>query len=354
MSAGALAALPLMTRARLARLVACGDPHDTFRAVVNGERPLAGVDGHVWEAWESCAGLDELIEERCAGAAVWVTWRGARDYPSQLLGDPDAPAVLFCRGNAAALDARRVGIVGTRRCTAAGAHLARRLGADLALNGVAVVSGLARGIDVNAHRGALSVDGAAPVGVVASGPDVTYPPEHSREWSDVSERGLLLSEWPPGTEPDRHRFPLRNRILAALSEVLVVVESRARGGSMITVTEAARRGATVMAVPGAPTLAVAEGTNNLLKDGCAPVTDVDDVLVALGLDNSRTVRQVDTRPVPTREEETVLAVLHGVPRTVEEVVVACGVDAFGAGRLLGSLEAKGRARHTNGWWEALR
>ena len=89
MSAGALAALPLMTRARLSRLVACGDPHLTFRAVVNGERPLAGVDEHVWEAWESCAGLDEVIEERCADAAVRVTWRGACDYPGQLLGDPD-------------------------------------------------------------------------------------------------------------------------------------------------------------------------------------------------------------------------------------------------------------------------
>ncbi|MGA1362269.1 MAG: DNA-processing protein DprA [Ilumatobacteraceae bacterium] len=353
MSAAALAAMPLMTRGRLSRLVALGDPAVTFRAVLAGERPLAGVEDHVWEAWESCAGLDGQTEERCIEAGVWVTWRGDSRYPGQLRDDPAAPAVVFCSGDAAALAVRRVGIVGTRRCTAAGAHIARRLGADLSLNGVAVVSGLARGIDVHAHRGALGVEGAAPVAVVASGPDTVYPPEHSPEWSQIAERGLLLSEWPPGTEPDRHRFPLRNRILAALSEVLVVVESRARGGSMITVTEAARRGATVMAVPGSPSLEVCEGTNNLLKDGCAPVTEVDDVLVALGLDNSRTLRHVDTRPAASPAEAAVLTALGGMPRTVDEIVITCALDAYRAGVLLGSLEAKGRARHTNGWWEAL-
>ena len=353
MSAAALASMPLMTRGRLARLVALGDPCVTFRAVVAGERPLAGVENHVWEAWESCAGLDEQTEERCHDAGVWFTWRGEARYPQQLHGDPAAPAVVFCAGDARALAVRRVGIVGTRRCTAAGAHFARRLGADLALNGVAVVSGLARGIDVHAHRGALGAGGAAPVAVVASGPDTVYPPEHASEWAGIAGRGLLLSEWPPGTQPDRHRFPLRNRILAALSEVLVVVESRARGGSMITVTEAARRGATVMAVPGSPSLEVCEGTNNLLKDGCAPVTDVDDVLVALGLDNSRTLRHVDTRPAASAAEAGVLDALGGMPRTVDEIVTVCALDAYRAGVLLGSLEAKGRARHTNGWWEAL-
>jgi DNA processing protein len=268
------------------------------------------------------------------------------------IGDPSAPAVLFGKGDPRVLGARRAGIIGTRRCTGAGAHFARRLGTDLALNGIAVVSGLARGIDVQAHRGSLDV-GGTPIAVVASGLDTVYPPEHVREWETVANRGVLLSEWPPGTPPDRHRFPLRNRILAALCEVLVVVESRARGGSMITVTEAARRGATVMAVPGAPGAAVSEGTNNLLKDGCAPVTDVDDVLVALGLNTARTQRHVDLRARPTQDEQQVLDVLGNEPRTVDQVVIACGIDAFRAGVLLGALEAKGRASHWNGWWEAL-
>lgn len=352
MSAAALAALPLQTRTRLARLIAVGDPADTFRSILHGYRPITGVDERVWSAWRACRGLDALMHERCEEAGAWVTWTGHPLHPRALLDDPAAPAVLFGRGNPGVLHARRAGIIGTRRCTAGGAHFARMLGADLALNDVAVVSGLARGIDVHAHRGALSA-GGAPVAVVASGVDIVYPPEHAREWEAVAEHGVLLSEWPPGTPPDRHRFPLRNRILAALCEVLVVVESRARGGSMITVVEAARRGATVMAVPGAPAKAVCEGTNNLLKDGCPPVTDVEDVLVALGLNTSRTLRHVDLRVAPTPQERDVLVALGDVPRTVDQVVLACNIDVFRAGVLLGSLEAKGRAVHANGWWEAL-
>lgn len=352
MSAAALAALPLQTRARLARLVALGDPADTFRDIVGGARPLEGIEDRVWRAWRASKGLDDVMHRRCDDAGVWVKWKGSEGYPAVLADDPAAPAVLFGTGDPEVLHRRRVGIIGTRRCTAAGAHLARRLGADLSLNNVSVVSGLARGIDVHAHRGALGA-GGTPVAVVASGTDSVYPPEHGREWQEVARTGLLLSEWPPGTPPDRHRFPLRNRILAALCEVLVVVESRAGGGSMITVAEAARRGVTVMAVPGAPGLAVAEGTNNLLKDGCPPVTEVDDVMVALGLDTSRTVRHVDLRPVPTAHEACVLRALGNQPRTVDHVVLECNIDAFRAGVLLGSLEAKGRARHVNGWWEAL-
>ena len=168
---------------------------------------------------------------------------GATGYPAVLADDLSPPPVLFARGDVAALDGRRVTIVGTRSATAAGREVAAELGAGLAQAGVRVVSGLARGIDGWAHRGALSaVGGGPPVGVVASGLDVVYPPEHRPLWDEVVERGVLLSEVPPGTTPHALRFPLRNRILAALGEVVVVVESKRKGGSLITVEEALLRG----------------------------------------------------------------------------------------------------------------
>ena len=166
-------------------------------------------------------------------------------------------------------------------------------------------------------------------------------------------RGFLLSEEPPGAVPEVHKFPQRNRILAALAEVLVVVESRHRGGSMSTVREAVRRGRTVMAVPGSPHVAVCDGTNELLKDGCAPVTCAEDVLVAISLEDRGAVRVPDLRERPTVAEENVLRVLAGRPRTTDEVVLSTGLDAFEVGVMLGRLEMKGWAAEANGWWEAL-
>ena len=135
-----------------------------------------------------------------------------------------------------------------------------------------MVSGLAKGIDGAAHRGVMRVDGTRAVAVVANGPDSPYPRQHRELWHDVATSGLLISEWPPGTEPEKFRFPMRNRIIAALSEVLVVVESRERGGSLTTAREALERGVDVMAVPGSVNNRAAAGTNQLIRDGASPVT----------------------------------------------------------------------------------
>ena len=182
-------------------------------------------------------------------------------------------------------------------------------GAELATAGAVVVSGLAKGIDGAAHRGALRAPSGGPrtVGVVANGLDCAYPREHAALWRAVADDGLLLSEWPPGTAPEKFRFPLRNRVLAALSEVLVVVESRERGGSLTTAREALERSIEVMAVPGAVHNRAAAGTNQLIRDGAQPVTDPSDVLLALGLDHRRAGRRAfDPRPLPRGVEATVL------------------------------------------------
>lgn len=349
----ALAALPRRSPARLRRLLAAGDPVEVLAALVDGTGRIPGVDPEVWHLWHrDVARLADEVPARCVEAGVRVVAHGDPGYPVALLGDPWAPPVLFVRGDLAALNRRRVGIVGTRHATHTGRHFARTLGEDLARGGICVVSGLARGIDVEAHVGVLA-GGAPPVAVVASGCDVPYPPEHRRIWDEVARTGALVSEAPPGTQPTARMFPQRNRILAGLSEVVVVVESRARGGSMITVREAAKRDIPVMAVPGSTASAASEGTNLLLADGCAPVTDARDVLVALGLDTSRVATRVETRPAPDGAAPVILAALRGAPRTVDEIVLATGITPLEVAVTLGRLEAHGWAAHSDGWWESL-
>ena len=221
--------------------------------------------------------------------------------------------------------ATRVAIVGTRRCTGAGAGFARELGRELTEAGVAVVSGLALGIDGASHRGVLDA-GGRPIGVVGSGLDVVYPSRHRDLWQRVADDGVLLSEAPLGARPAAWRFPARNRIIAGLADLVVVVESHAAGGSMHTVREAADRDIEVMAVPGSVRCPSAAGTNQLLADGCAPVRDVTDVLVALGLSRrlpSRRRRPQGRRPI--RRGKQVLAAFDWEPATLEHLAVRSGL-----------------------------
>lgn len=367
--AAALASLSGVGPARLRTLVVSLGAHDAWRTV-RGELPardhIAALlhDGDLGRLWRREATLELL--ERTATALhagkMQALLINDPEYPSVLRGDHAAPVVLFARGNLAVCATRRVGIIGTRAASAAGRHFARRLGTQLAAAGVAVVSGLARGIDAAAHRGVLELTDTAPtdtsspgapIGVVASGLDVVYPREHSALWHDVASRGVLLSESPPGCKPDAFRFPLRNRMLAALSEVLVVVESRVGGGSMITVDEAAKRSITVMAVPGSPHVATSEGANLLLAQGCAPVCSVDDILVALGLDHRRTQVVSDPRPKPTAADRRVVDTLLTRPLTFDDLVASLEARAIDVALSLGRLEAGGWVTCTAGWWEAL-
>ncbi len=353
-AAAAIAGLPGMTPARLRRLLAAGEPAHVAAAIAMGSTVAPGIDPFHWATWRvTMPRLLVEMPERCRRAGVTVSTRGDESYPLPLRGDPAAPAVLFVRGDVSALSHRRVGIVGTRSATRAGRAFARDLGARLADAGVSVVSGLARGIDVESHDGALGACGAPPVAVVASGCDVVYPREHAAIWERVCATGAVVSEVPPGTRPVAAGFPRRNRILAALSEVLVVVESRATGGSMITVAEAAKRDVCVMAVPGFPGAPASEGTNALIADGCAPVTGVDDVLTALGLDTRRVAGWFDARRRPTVDEADLLAVFDRRPRTVDELALATGATVLDVAVMLGRLETAGWVASSDGWWEAL-
>lgn len=352
-----LAGLRGMGPVRLRQLLCHHDPVEAVAVLAGRCRPhpsvarmLEGGLGERWRAEVAVADPDE-IGERCASLGIGVVPYGAPSYPAILLDDPSPPAVLFVRGDLSVLERRRVAVVGTRNATRLGLATATALGAGLARAGVAVVSGLARGIDGAVHRGAVDA-GGAPVAVIGNGPDRVYPRQHQHLWDEVIECGLLLSEWPPGTGPDAFRFPMRNRIIAALAEVLVVVESRERGGSLLTVDEATERSVTVMAVPGSPRSRSSAGTNRLLCEGAAPVTCTDDVLVALGLDTRRCGDgRVGTRPAPTGTEGRVLEACRGGPRTLDELVGLLDRPVVEIAMALARLERSGRLVETRGWFE---
>jgi len=259
--------------------------------------------------------------------------------------------VLFSIGCMEALDRPRVGMVGTRRSTGYGRDVARELGRDLAQAGVAVVSGLAAGIDGASHEGALAAAGGPPVAVVGSGLDVAYPRHHRALWRRVAEAGVVLSEAPLGARPEPWRFPARNRIIAALSQVLVVVESHAAGGSFHTVRAAAERGVPVMAVPGPVRSPASAGTNHLLSEGCAPACEAADVVVALSLETSGAPVRTERRPAPSPEDASVLEAVGWETTTTEQVLVRTGLTPSRLALALTHLEADGWVRNLGGWWE---
>ncbi len=358
-----LAGFDQMGPVRLRQLLAHHPPDEAFAVLARRQQPhpiverlVAGRLGDAWAVAAAAASPGE-VWRRCRAAGVAVLVYGSDRFPAVLLHDPSPPAVLFVRGDLDALERRRAAVIGTRNATRGGLETATALGADLAAAGVAVVSGLARGIDGAAHRGALAAtdptDGE-PVAVVGNGPDRAYPRQHAELWEAVVRRGVLLSEWPPGVGPDAFRFPMRNRILAALSEVVVVVESRETGGSLLTVREAEERSVTVMAVPGSPRSRASAGTNRLLCDGVAPVTCSDDVLVALGLDTRRCrPAAFDPRPVPRGHEAQVLARCRRGACTLDEIVTSLGLTVADAAMALARLERAGRVVESAGWFEVL-
>ncbi len=360
--AAALAAFPHMSIHRLGALLRHHPPREAY-SVATGEQRSVGLiervlaDCDVRAAWQR-AGRSALLGdmwERCSRLGVRVLLHGAPDYPIQLLDDLLPPPVVFAQGDLGLLDGRRAAIIGTRNATAAGRDTASTLGRQLADAGVHVVSGLARGIDSSAHVGALRTTGEGrPIAVVASGHDVVYPREHCALWASVAERGLLLSEAAPGTSPEAYRFPLRNRIIAALSEVVVVVESREQGGSLITVNEAIERNVPLMAVPGGVHNRAATGTNQLIRDGAGVVVDVTDVLVALAMDHRRSSSApADPRPRPRGADLDVYETCAGQPRTIDGLALACSLSLVDAAMSVARLEHSGWIQQSDGWFEAV-
>jgi len=342
--AAALAEMDGVPASRLVAMLRLDPPSAVF-AQLASERLLALPDDRdVGERWD-----------RCVDSAIDVTWVGDDRYPTALANDVAPPPVLFFQGDLDVLSGRRAAVVGTRNATAAGRAAAFGFGADLASSGVHVISGLARGIDACAHRGALSdaaFDGR-PIAVVGSGLDVVYPREHHNLWTQVAESGVLLSEYPPGSEPLPYHFPMRNRIVAALAEALVVVESRHRGGSLITVDEALLRGVHVLAVPGGIHNRSADGTNGLLRDGAAVAIDATDVLAAMAIDHRRLVPRGEPRPRPAAADLAVYQACCAAPHTMEGIALQTGQSLVQVAMSLARLDQVGWVAGTDGWYEAI-
>ncbi len=359
--AAALAGLPGMGPARLAAILGADAPRRAWERLAAGEgwsqpdvlatlgpKP-ADLEAHWRRAVRDVdpAGVWQAIVD----AGVGVALAGAPGYPSTLVGDVEPPAIVFHQGTPDAISGPRVAVVGTRRCTSTGAGVAWELGRDLAAAGVSVVSGLASGIDGAAHRGALASGGAPPIGVVGSGLDVVYPRHQGELWRAVASAGVLLSEAPLGARPERWRFPARNRIIAALADVVVVVESHRAGGSLHTVDEADRRSIDVMAVPGSVRSGASAGTNDLLAEGRAPVCSADDVLVALGLRPAGRRGRGELRPDPDRADAPVLEAVGWQPTTLDQVALHTGLELAALAPALDRLRDAGWVSQRGGWYE---
>ena len=205
------------------------------------------------------------------------------EYPPLLKSTYDPPPVLYCKGRPFPSGIPAVAVVGSRRCSGYGRTVARRISCELAQAGVAVISGMARGIDTMAHKGALDAKSGYTAAVFGCGVDIVYPPENKSLYQTIAERGSLFSEYPPGTGPSAGNFPARNRIISGLANGTLVIEAGQKSGALITVDFALEQGREVCAIPGNINSPYSKGTNRLLKEGARVVTSVDDILEDLDI-----------------------------------------------------------------------
>jgi len=274
-----------------------------------------------------------------------LRWVPRRDpaFPARLRSIHDPPPGLFVRGRAplGLLDRPAVAVVGARACSPYGTAVALAFGRELAAAGAVVVSGLARGVDGAAHRGAL--DAGDTVAVLGCGIDRDYPRAHASLAAAIAESGLIVSEYPPGVEPAPWRFPARNRIVAGLADATVVVEARERSGALITADLALEEGREVLVVPGEITSHLSDGTNQLLRLGATPATCVEDVLAAIGLDSPAVAL-----PVLDGRLEAVRAAVADAPAGADEIARRTGLAPSEIAAALAELELLGLVAPADG------
>jgi DNA processing protein len=351
----------LLARLRLVRSPGIGPV--TFRQLLarfgSAEAALAAVPdlaarggGRAPALMPVAAAERELAAVEKLGAKCLSLGQGL--YPRLLAEITDAPPLLIVKGNLQLLERPLVAIVGARNASAAACRFARGLAHDLGSEGAVIVSGLARGIDVAAHDGALD---SGTIGVVAGGIDIFYPPENEERQKAMFERGLVIAEMPPGTEPRARHFPYRNRIIAGMSQGVVVVEAAPKSGSLITARLAAEAGREVMAVPGSPLDPRAQGCNQLIRDGATLVQSAADVMETLRPIDSRVKStgttyepaQPDTGEADDSARQTVEELLGPSPVPIDELVRLSGLRSGAVQLVLLELDLAGRLdRHAGG------
>ena len=290
--------------------------------------------------------------------------RADPDYPVPLAAIPDAPPLIIVRGDARLLARPTLAMVGARNASANGVRFATTLARELGEAGYVIASGLARGIDAGAHRGALAT---GTVAVVAGGPDIVYPPEHAALSDEIIARGALVTEMPPGVEPQARHFPRRNRIILGLSRGVVVVEAAPQSGSLITARLALEQGREVFAVPGSPLDPRARGPNNLIRQGAVLVENAADVIDALAqIQPSRLAEPTDGAPYRVPSPETpdeaalragravLLGLLGPTPVSADELIRQSRLTPALTVTILLELELAGRLDRLPGGLVALR
>lgn len=275
-----------------------------------------------------------------------LTWNDP-DYPpilAQLREINQAPPVLYMRGTISEADNWGITVVGTRSVSAYGRQVTRTLARDLSVAGLTIISGLARGVDAEAHKAALE-SGGRTAAVLPCGLDQIYPPEHRRLAARIMQAGVLISPFPPGTVPDASKFPVRNRIMSGLARAVLVTEAGDKSGALMTAHAALEQGREVFAVPGNITTRVSQGVNRLIQDGAHPVLSAQDVIDVLDLD--RVAQYVHARtvlPETSSDEQRVLNHLSGDPIHIDELARQCDLPVSEVNSTLMFLQLKGLVR----------
>lgn len=312
------------------------------------ERLRAG-DPHLLEQAERRRSDARAIRLRADADGIGVlAWNDPR-FPAALLTIPDVPPAIWYRGDLDALDLPAIAIVGSRSASAVALELAARLGADLAARGVVVVSGLARGVDSAAHRGAMTI--GRTIAVLGCGVDVTYPREHAALARDIVTRGLVISEFPPATPPLPFHFPLRNRVISGLSYAVVVIEASEQSGSLITAACALDQGREVMAVPGNVLSGRNRGGHALIRDGAKIVETADDILEEFGWNTPRTPvgSNGPTGSIETTCVDPILDVMRGGEAyELEALSATAGINGVTLLPRLLELELQGLVQRVDG------
>jgi DNA processing protein len=334
-----------------ALLAAFGSARGAWAAAGQRLRTVPGVGAAVAEAMSGFAWQEavRLERDRLARLGYRVIVWGDPAYPLRLAEIPSPPPVLYQRGPLDLREDAGVALVGSRRATAYGQQVAHDLASELASRGLSIVSGLARGIDAAAHRGALAVQGRT-VGVLGCGLDRTYPPEHGPLAASVAETGAVLSEFPLGTPPTRLNFPRRNRVISGLSLGVVVVEAGVESGALITAHHALEQGREVFAVPGRVHARYSEGCHRLIKAGAKLVDSWEDVLAELvpQIKGRRRVRVAAPPPELTAEEQAVFDLLAEGALHIDALIVRAGLPGGRVASALVGLEMKGVVRQLTG------
>lgn len=322
-----------------------GSPEEILKAPTYQLEKVKGIGPQlareIKKAYESQAGLKELEEIHKAGVKI-ITYEDD-SYPENLRSIYDYPLILYVKGNLITQDNIAIAIVGTRRATIYGKNQAERLSYELALRGVCVVSGLARGIDTMAHIGALKAKGRT-IAVLGSGLGEIYPRENKKLADQISENGAVISEFPLHTPPDAHNFPVRNRIISGLSLGVVVIEAPLRSGALITVDLALDQGREVFAVPGKIDSASSQGCHRLIKAGAKLVENVDDILEELSSYqiNLKQVPQEDKKltALDYREEILFNLLARDEAKNIDEIIIESKLPPALVSSSLLSLELK--------------